>query len=551
MNFRSLFSAVVVAAGCLSIVVVAGGRANAAPRFGDRVLRGVGPLGASSFSNPIVPGPKIVRPNTPSCSVTLLANQQFANFNPVTGPYAAPVGCPGPWAKVVLDWNVSVAGVQFDRLGALWLGENEIFHFTTSEPPGPQISWHVEKDVTEYSSLLASAQNFTVSLDNVVNGTYTGIYTVGATLTFYEPGKGFPATAQPDAVVAIANVGSSRPWFTLNTPVDQAAATVTLPKNIESAKLEVYASGHGCDEFWYANESTAYANSIGSPCGGTAFRELDVAVDGQLAAIIFPYPYLYTGAIDPNLWLPITGHDTLDIPPYRVDLTPFAGVLTDGQPHTIAVSVYNNSSYWVVDADLLLNVDHNASATSGRLVSLRSGPSPIERYDESHLTSAGGKSQYYARHFLSARGYVDTSHGRVMTAVDESWAFADHQHFTVASPGYFFVTSTEQGTTTETVSGRGLTSKTTRVDSYPLDVRLPLKGALVITQGFYESANTTKNNASSFSYAQEAIDGKQAGSVARTTDHFVLQNSGGYCYDHALSAVNGVLKSNKPNCPKR
>lgn len=550
MKVRSLLSAAVGAAACFSMVAAAGAHPNSGPRFGDRVLRGGSPFAASSFSNPIVPGPKIVRPNTPSCTVTLLSGQQFSNFNPVTGAYAAPVGCPGPWSKVVFDWNVSVAGVQFDRLGAVWLGENEIFHFTTSEPPGPQISWHVEKDVTEYSSVLASAQNFTVSLDNVVNGTYTGIYTVTATLTFYEPGKGFPAKPQPDQVVAIANVGSARPWFTLNTPTDLASTTTTLPTNIESAELEVYASGHGCDEFWYANESTAYANSIGSQCGGTAFRELDVSVDGQLAAVVWPFPYLYTGAIDPNLWLPITGHDTLDIPPYRVNLTPFAGLLTNGQPHTVAISVYNNSSYWVVDADLLLRVDHNASTTAGRLLSLRSGPNPIERYDESHLSPAGGSSQYHARHFLSARGYVDTSHGRVTTSVDESWAFADHQHFTTASPGYFFVTSTEQGTTTETVNDGGRTSKTTTVDSYPLDIRLPLKGALEISQGFYETSNVTKNNASSFSYAQEAIDGKQSGSVARTTDHFVLQTSGRYCYDHTLTAVNGVLKSDAQNCPR-
>lgn len=550
MKLRSLLSAAIGSAAFLSLVAVAGARPNAAPLLRDGTLRTGSPYGASSFSNPIVPGPKIVRPDTPFCTVTLLTNQQFANFNPVTGPYGAPVGCPGPWAKVVLDWNVSVAGVQFDRLGALWLGENEIFHFTTSEPPGPQISWHVEKDVTEYSNVLANAANFTVSLDNLVNGTYTGIYTVNATLTFYEPGKGFPAKPQPDQVIAIANVGSSRPWFTLNTPTDLASSTTTLPTNIESAELEVYASGHGCDEFWYANESTAYANSLGSPCGGTAFRELDVTVDGQLAAVVWPFPYLYTGAIDPNLWLPITGHDTLDIPPYRVNLTPFAGLLTNGQPHTLTISVYNNSSYWVVDADLLLNLDHGASTTSGRLVSLRSGPNPIERYDESHLTSAGGSSQYHARHFLSAGGYVDTSHGRVTTSVDESWAFADHQHFTTASPGYFFVTSTEQGTTTQTVTDGHRTTKTTTVDSYPLDIRLPLRGALVISQGFYESANVIKNSSSSFSYAQEAIVGKQAGSLAHTTDHFVLQNSGGSCYDQTLSAVNGVLKADKHNCPR-
>jgi hypothetical protein len=492
-------------------------------------------------SNPITPEPKIKRPNTTACVVTLVSNYPFENFTPATGPYAPPAAsqCPGPWSKVIFDWNVGVSGIQYDRLGAVWLGGTEIFHFTTSEPPGSPITWHVEKDVTEYAQALESATNYTVSLGNLTTPSLTGIYTVTATLTFYEPGPKWPAATTPDLVAPISNTTSSPPWFTLNTPTDQASATLSLPTNIESAQLEVYATGHGCDEFWYAAESTAYEQSIGQQCGGTAYRELDVTVDGKLAAAIVPFPYLYTGAIAPSLWLPIPGHDTLNVPPYQVNLTPFVGVLTNGQPHTIAISVDNNSGYWVCDADLLLTEDHGASTTSGALTELSSRPANVEHYNESHLTSAGGTAEYRARHRVTARGYVDTSHGRVTTSVDQDWTFADHQNFANTNAFYVYTARTI-GTTTQTVaSGQGKATTTTTLE-YPFDIRKPTGGPLSFHQAWYQTVNAATRHGGSFSYGQDVIRATTSGGP-HTTEHFILQDSNGSCYDRMFAAVSRVL----------
>jgi len=61
--------------------------------------------------------------------------------------------------------------------------------------------------------------------------------------------------------------------------------------------------------------------------------------------------------IDPELWIPIPGVQTLNFKPYRVNLTPFASLLDDGQPHTIALSVFNADSYFSATATLLLYLD--------------------------------------------------------------------------------------------------------------------------------------------------------------------------------------------------
>ena len=47
--------------------------------------------------------------------------------------YVPPAACAGPWSSVVLEWHGEVAGVQFDRAGALWLGGVEILRTTTPE----------------------------------------------------------------------------------------------------------------------------------------------------------------------------------------------------------------------------------------------------------------------------------------------------------------------------------------------------------------------------------------------------------------------------------
>jgi len=373
----------------------------------------------------------------------------------------------------------------------------------------------------------------------------TGVYVATATLTFYEPGPHWPAAVTPDAVDSISAAPASPPWFTLNTPSNLASQTLTLPTNIESAELEVYATGHGCDEFWYANESTAYEQSLNpsDTCGGTAYRELDVTVDNMLAGVIVPYPYIYTGGISPSFWLPMPGHDTLGIPPYRINLSPFAGILTDGQPHTIAISVDNNTSYWVCDADLLITTDHGSATTTGALTSLHSGPSVVEHYNESHLNSAGGTAEYRAKHWVDARGYINTSHGRITTIVDQQYQYADHQSF-ANSGSYYLYTANTAGTTTESVVRPGGKTVTTTTTSYPLDVDKPTGKSLQIDQAWYQTVNQQAPHGNSLAYSQDVIRASAAGGV-HTSEHYIQQTSQGYCYDRLFTSVARVLTGDK------
>src|SRR5579862_696788 len=67
--------------------------------------------------------PTIPRPNTTPCVVQLFNNVTFADFNPKPFTFTPPAGCPGPWAKVVLNADFSIqAGLQFDRTANIWIG---------------------------------------------------------------------------------------------------------------------------------------------------------------------------------------------------------------------------------------------------------------------------------------------------------------------------------------------------------------------------------------------------------------------------------------------
>src|ERR1700723_614299 len=121
-------------------------------------------------SNPATAEPPIPQPNVKPCTVTLLTNAAFDNFNATTFNYAPPADCHGPWAKVILtaDFTVS-AGNQFDRSGWFYLGDVNLFFGTTAEPRSNlSPSWHIERDVNDLTSVLKTAQPGSATIGNSI-----------------------------------------------------------------------------------------------------------------------------------------------------------------------------------------------------------------------------------------------------------------------------------------------------------------------------------------------------------------------------------------------
>jgi hypothetical protein len=494
--------------------------------------------------------------------VTLFTDLRFADFSPKNFSYAP--SCAGPWEKVVLEADFSIeAGRQFDRTANLWIGGVNVYFGTTAEPSAAVgRSWHVERDLTGYSALFQAPSTGEVDLGNLVNATFTSSLFGTARLVFYAARSGHGgdkgrATATADLVLPLS-ASPTGGTVNLNTPADALRGTFTLPGNVERAFLDVVLQHQGAnDEFWYTcvpNDLSAELQS----CVGTGFREGEVSIDGVPAGVVPIYPWIFTGGIDPLLWRPIPGVQTLNFEPYRVDLTPFAGVFSDGKPHQLAVSVFNDSNFFSTTATLLVFLDHGArKVTGGVTLNTLAAPAPVVKTDlatDANGTTTGTVTVTSSRTFTIA-GAVKTSHGTVRTEVTQTIDFSNAQRFVApTSAPVDFVQDIAQRTNISSVTRTGGSDNDGEVRttaSWPLDLTITVppdgtflttihqalqRGDLSLHEGEVRSGSVVSNEVA-------PMDDFPSGKGQANSQHFFSADSSGACFSRSIAAAGGVLTS--------
>ena len=528
-----------------------------------------GPKDYTQPSNTTTADPTVPRPNESPCTVTLFTNFQFTNFTYPTFSYAPPSACPGPWAKVVFEGDFSVnAGRQFDRTGSIWIAGTNVYFGTTAEPSanrGP--SWHVERDVTDLSAMLQAPSTGEVVLGNIVDSTYTGVITASGKLQFYPVNTSNPAPVVADDVYPLSGgpLGDNQYISSQDQPL---TGTFTLPHNVQAAYLDVYLQSQIGDEFWY----TCFPNDLASTipnCGNTAFREGDVAVDGKPAGVAPVYPWIYTGGIDPYLWRPIPGVETLEFKPYRVNLTPFAALLSDGNPHTITVNVFNNGNYFAANGTLLVYLDHGSSQVTGALVSDATSLYPSPTVKQS--VSANAKGVYNgtvsvtASHPVSIDGYVNTSQGRIETRVSQRISFSNLQVIAATADESIFDQKINQSTTIQsntTTSAGGSQQTVSEQKTWPLSLTYDFVAKAdgsatqftTVSQGKHERTRSSVHGMPSSSYLDNEVNstdsltfpasGGYFPSNGTSTQTYSAGDSGGYCYSKTVASKNYLITQN-------
>jgi hypothetical protein len=518
--------------------------------------------GNTAFADPPVP-----RPHTTPCVVTLYKGFKFANFNAQSFTYTPPAACPGPWAKVILEANFSVTkGIQYDRTANIWIGPTNIYFGTTSEPdPSDARHWHVERDLTDYSSIFTVAQDGTVDLGNLVNSTYTGVLHGSAQIFFYPLAQDQLPPRTADQVIAFSS-GPTGGTVGLNNTTSLLEQTLTFPTNITDLYFDVFAQSQSNDEFWYTCVPNDVAGELFS-CSNTAFRESEVTIDGTPAGVAPVYPWIFTGGIDPFLWIPIPGVQTMNFQPYRVNLTPFASLLDDGQPHTVALSVFNANSYFSATASLLLYLDSGSTQISGA-VTENTLAVPVPNITENiHVAKNGnltGAVNTRASHTFQISGYVNTSHGPVTTTVAQDIHFSNLQSFKIQP--VLYEQNISQNTTIHsvvtTINAGGHFTNTVN-HNWPLKVDISVaynsdgSGVQTTTiNQYYERDQEArhKDQATSFSLLQDrvittdALDFSPSFSITgnqnqSSAQNYFASNSSGYCYSRDLTAAANVLTS--------
>jgi hypothetical protein len=253
--------------------------------------------------------------------------------------------------------------------------------------------------------------------------------------------------------------------------------------------------------------------------------------------------------------------------PYRVNLTPCASLLDDGQPHTVALSVFNADSYFSATASLLLYLDSNSTQLTGA-VTENTLAAPAPNITENIHTAQNGNIQgtvntRSGRNFQIS-GYINTATGPVTTTVAQNINFANLQYFKIQSAIYeqnINQTTTIHSVVTTHNAGGNFTDIVH--DSWPLKLNITLlfnpdgsgTQATTIDQ-YYERDEETRHNgqATFFSLVQnrvtptDTLDFDASFNITgnqnqKSAQNYFSSNSTGYCYSRSITANTGVLTS--------
>ncbi|KAK8117160.1 asparagine amidase a [Apiospora kogelbergensis] len=306
---------------------------------------------------------------------------------------------------VVINFTTLVRGRQFDRTGVMYLGDTEVWRTSTAEPNPSGIRWVWLKDMTPFLSLWKKPQTIIFDLENIVDATYTGLLNTTLTATFFKAnGSGGSGGYPPaDQIIPITQrLGSQGKPSQFTTPESNATATVSdFPRNANRAVFSVDVKGQGAEEFWWSNlpqsATHTFDRTYDTYPGYSPWREVQVAIDGQLAGVVWPYPVIYTGGVVPQLHRPIVGIDSFDLREHEIDSHTFdirlVGLVDDGSAAAALSST--TESTWYVTGKVFVWLDEDAQSitTGDRTVDVSGGGAPTIDFAQRITQNATGFNQ--------------------------------------------------------------------------------------------------------------------------------------------------------------
>lgn len=465
-----------------------------------RVIAADAPTPGTDFlvrADPVVP-----RPSSTPCI------EELANVSTTGEGYGffnyTPYHCgAGPWAKIVLemDYHLTVdsTGNRVPLPLTVWLdGVNLYFgsialagNQDVMAPCYEVYCGHLERDVTDYVSLLRyhggthqGSGNWIAGVGDETTKSGPGFFGI-ARLKYYPPTTTEPAPVAPDTVIPLGAANFANGSYTLGVLADlrttsdrlevtlNKAGQMALPRNIERAYLDVtvrpstYNYVPTSTQTGYLDVNDPWFTCVPFPlaaafprlvldekrnfaahCVGGAFREAEVSIDGQPAGVVPLYPsYPTMSESDAKLWRSSMQPQELLYVPHRVDLSPFAALLSDGAPHTVVLSIASNSrpvltnnpvaGVWAA-ANLLLYQDHRAKQVTGMITRNDLAGQPATPRQTSTVArdrqgNLGGSVRTALRRHFVIDGYVDGSRGRIRHRVERWVNFDNTQQFSVSS----------------------------------------------------------------------------------------------------------------------
>ncbi|UGB38326.1 peptide-N4-asparagine amidase [Frateuria soli] len=483
-------------------------------------------------------GPPVPTPRSRPCEVQLFDAAALEAPDLFSYTFTPPAACPPPWAKVVLSMDLTDQRVLSIRGLAVALKDVTLFVGPTPSTM-ESAHWHVERDLTDYSALFRRSGAGTVTplyayRDGYLYDSPEGHHmTAVATLRFYPATAAQPAPRVPDAVFP-AYTALVPPFLTMSDPSAAASDLDALPHNIERAYLDVTAND---DAFWYSCLPQRLLDAhptLGSPialglagrgifpagqgCVPNSYSEARVTVDGTPAGVAPVFPWLptdfsnTTGPILPVFWnaldAPTDSSQSLDFVPWRVDLTPFAAILNEAGTHRVSLHMPERmgaGGLWFLppaNANLLVYLDNGRARVPGAVTYNSLATSKVKPRVTDDLVQDGdvlhGRVRTRLDRSFEIRGYVDTSHGRIHSAVEQTAAFKNVEQFEVRDslkvqttrPRFrqdIWLSTSTRSTSRRTRAGQVLSEDRQDV-SYPLELHYVGKGRMT---RWYDPNNPT------------------------------------------------------------
>ncbi|KAH9031937.1 peptide N-acetyl-beta-D-glucosaminyl asparaginase amidase A-domain-containing protein [Lactarius pseudohatsudake] len=324
------------------------------------------------------PSPFVLDSESLQCTIPILQRTFVSTIgDPEIVQYTPPTGCSSPnvWGGITLTLTVRSNGTQYPRLAFFTFHNVEIWRSSTLIPDGSGddgIVWTYVKDVTRFIPLFSKPGTFILQLDNEITPGLDGEYGVTLEATIFSGSSQFPPAQRADLIIPLTTLA--------NNTGDEASVPpgfsveVTLPQNAVTAFAELQACANSRDMFWYSDIPNQFLSYFapGTVSEGP-FREVRVLVDGQVAGVAFPYPFVSADGIIPPAWRPIAPYGALDLPTYHLDLTPFIPILANGQPHKITLDVasaepdHQINQNWFLSGLLQVNLDSSTLPTTGNI----------------------------------------------------------------------------------------------------------------------------------------------------------------------------------------
>ena len=256
------------------------------------------------------------------------------------------------------------------------------------------------------------------------------------------------------------------------------------------------------------------------------------------------------------------GPRAFDIKPIEYDLTPFAGLLNDGRPHRIDVSVVGvpqGQTGWSTPVNVLVQQDAGSRQVTGALTGNRA--SDLTKSSVHTPSSTEHRLDTKGGHRLTVSGYLDTSHGRVTTTVRRTLANTSVHRWTEGE-NTDALTATWTDDESVTVDGRGPAEARRIHRTYTMDgtttIDADARLRTVLNLGDraaveeFRGARRTAWSRLDDSYSGDAsyltnVPRDQRHAVGTTRERYRLYGSDG-CYDRTVGTRQGILTQDRETC---